>query len=48
MKYSKAALPIADLLARWRAKGLHIPDTAAAERALTFVGRIYRQSLCVR
>ena len=38
MKYSKAALPIADLLARWRAKGLHIPDTAAAERALTFVG----------
>ena len=38
MKYSKTALSHADLLARWQAKGLQIPDSAAALRALTFVG----------
>lgn len=38
MKYSKVALSNADLLARWQAKGLHIPDADAAMRALTFVG----------
>lgn len=38
MKYSKTALSNADLLARWQAKGLQIPDSGAALRALTFVG----------
>lgn len=38
MKYSKTALSNADLLARWQAKGLQIPDAAAALRALTFIG----------
>ena len=38
MRYTKAALPSPQLIARWRAKGLVIADIAAAERALTFVG----------
>lgn len=38
MRYTKAALPSPQLIARWQAKGLAIADIAAAERALTFVG----------
>ena len=38
MRYTKAALPSPQLIARWQAKGLVIADIAAAERALTFVG----------
>ncbi|MCF8211224.1 MAG: hypothetical protein K9K38_17755 [Rhodoferax sp.] len=38
MKYSKPALSNADLLARWQAKGLAIPQLADAERALLFIG----------
>lgn len=38
MKYTKPALPATDLLARWQSKGLTIADTAAAIRALTFIG----------
>lgn len=38
MKYSKPALSNADLLARWQAKGLAVPQPADAERALNFIG----------
>ena len=38
MKYSKTALSNADLLARWQAKGLQVPDLDTARRALTFIG----------
>lgn len=38
MKYTKPALTDAQLLARWQAKGLTVPDMSAAERALRFIG----------
>jgi abortive infection bacteriophage resistance protein len=38
MKYTKPALTDAQLLARWQAKGLAVPDVPAAERALCFIG----------
>lgn len=38
MKYTKLALTDAQLLARWQAKGLLVPDLEAAERALCFTG----------
>jgi abortive infection bacteriophage resistance protein len=38
VKYAKAALSNADLLARWQAKGLAVPNPADAERALRFIG----------
>lgn len=38
MKYAKPALTDAQLLARWQAKGLLVPDPEAAERALCFIG----------
>lgn len=38
MKYSKPALSNGDLLARWQAKGLGVPDAGEAERALNFIG----------
>lgn len=38
MKYSKPALSNADLLARWKAKGLAVSNPADAERALSFIG----------
>ncbi len=38
MKYCKTAQSNADLLARWQAKGLQVPNPDAAQRALTFIG----------
>jgi abortive infection bacteriophage resistance protein len=38
MKYSKPALSNSDLLARWQAKGLGVPNAGDAERALNFIG----------
>lgn len=38
MKYAKLPLSNADLLARWRGKGLTVSNVGDAERALSFVG----------
>lgn len=38
MKYTKAPLSNVDLLSRWQAKGLNIPNARDAERVLDFVG----------
>ncbi|MBM5570541.1 MULTISPECIES: Abi family protein [Deefgea] len=38
MKYAKSPLSIPDQIAHWQAKGLQIPDLAAATQALTFIG----------
>lgn len=38
MKYNKTALSNADLLARWKAKGLAVAQASDAERALNFIG----------
>jgi abortive infection bacteriophage resistance protein len=38
VKYAKAACSNADLLARWQAKGLKVPEVDEAMRALHFVG----------
>lgn len=40
MKYSKVALSNANLLARWRAKGLNVPDTDTALHARTILRKI--------
>lgn len=37
MKYAKSPLSIPDQIAHWQAKGLQIPDLAAATQALTFI-----------
>ena len=38
MKYNKPAFSNAALLTRWQTKGLAVPSTADAERALNFIG----------
>ena len=38
MKYNKPALSNTELLTRWQTKGLQIPNTDTALRALTFIG----------
>ncbi len=43
MKFTKPALPLPDLLAKLQARGLQVPDPAAALRHLRFVG-YYRLS----